>query len=104
MSGDETPEAGGAPLDQAEDRRLKRLGLRCWRRGTKEMDLLIGGYADRLIAEARAGRPDEAAIARLEALIELDDPPLYTWITGKAPADPVHAETIEAIRRTHGLA
>jgi antitoxin CptB len=59
--------------------RLKRLRLRAWRRGTREMDLVLGRYAD-----AELDRMDEAALDLFEALIACEDPELTDWVTGHA--------------------
>ena len=66
------------------DDRRKRLLFRCWHRGTREMDLILGRFAD---AEISAMRDDE--LAELERLIEVPDPDLYAAITGDKvlPAD-----------------
>jgi len=58
--------------------RRKRLRFRCWHRGTKELDLLLGPFADRHLD----GLTD-AQVGRLEDLIELPENDLYDWITGK---------------------
>ena len=63
-----------APGSGDRELRLRRLRLRCWRRGTKEMDMILGPFADAL-AEGRA----EADLDALEALIEENDQDLYRW-------------------------
>jgi antitoxin CptB len=64
------------------DDRRKRLLFRCWHRGTREMDLILGRFAD---AEIASLGDDE--VAQLEHLIEMPDPDLYAALTGdKAPA------------------
>src|SRR4030088_3572001 len=62
--------------DGLDDRR-KRLLFRCWHRGTREMDLILGRFADAEIA----GLSDDE-IARLECLIEVPDPDLYAALSG----------------------
>jgi antitoxin CptB len=62
------------------DDRRKRLLFRCWHRGTREMDLILGRFADTTIASLT---DDE--VAELEHLIELPDPDLYAALTGNAP-------------------
>ena len=57
--------------------RLKRLRFRAWHRGTKEADLLIGGFADRYAAGW-----DEGEIAWFEALLEEDDVDVMAWAIG----------------------
>ena len=62
------------------DKRRKRLRFQCWHRGTKELDLLLGGFADGHLATLSADQLD-----RLEALLEVPEPLLFDWITGQAP-------------------
>jgi len=79
------------------DDRRKRLLFRCWHRGTREMDLILGRFAD---AEISNMRDDE--LAELERLIEVPDPDLYAALTGDQPLGPEHAtalfERIKAFR------
>ncbi len=79
------------------DERRKRLLFRCWHRGTREMDLILGRFADAEIATLQ-----DEELATLERLIELPDPDLYAAITGDVPLPPEHAgalfERIKAIR------
>jgi antitoxin CptB len=65
------------------DDRRKRLLFRCWHRGTREMDLILGRFADAEIA----GLSDDE-LAELERLIELPDPGLYAALTGDKPLSP----------------
>lgn len=64
-----------APEGEATRKRLK---MRSWRRGTKEMDMILGPYAD----ERLAGM-DEAALEQFEALLDENDQDLYQWVTGQ---------------------
>jgi antitoxin CptB len=57
--------------------RRKRLRFRAWHRGTKEMDLLMGPFAD-----DRIERLDAAALAEFEALLSEPEPDVYGWIVG----------------------
>lgn len=57
--------------------RLKRLRFRAWHRGTKEADMLIGGFFDRF-----ASGWDDAEIAWFEALMEVDDVSIMAWAIG----------------------
>ena len=78
--------------------RLKRLRMRSWRRGTKEMDLILGAFADTRLADL-----DPAALSAYEALLEENDQDLYRWVSGvEAPPDD-HAPTIAALRRHHNF-
>ena len=61
--------------------RLRRLHFRAWHRGTKEADLLIGGFFDR---HSEAWSDDE--IAWYEALLEEQDVDIMAWAIGTAEA------------------
>lgn len=65
------------------DDRRKRLLFRCWHRGTREMDLLLGRFAD-----AEIPGLTDAELAELERLIEVPDPDLYAALTGNAERRP----------------
>ena len=58
----------------------KRLFYRAHHRGTKEMDLVLGGFA-----EARLGGYDADGLARFEAVLEETDADFLNWVTGQAP-------------------
>jgi antitoxin CptB len=60
--------------------RLKRLRFRAWHRGTKEADLLIGGFFD----AHRAGWNDDQ-IGWFEALMEEQDVDIMAWAIGSVP-------------------
>ena len=64
--------------------RLKRLKFRAWHRGTKEADLLIGGYFDLLSAGW-----DDAAIAWFEAPMNEEDVEIMGWAIGTIPVPPL---------------
>jgi antitoxin CptB len=79
--------------DGLDDRR-KRLLFRCWHRGTREMDLILGRFADAEIATLT-----DAELTDLELLIEVPDPDLYAALTGAIPAAAEHAGALfERIR------
>jgi antitoxin CptB len=59
------------------DPRRRRLLYRLWHRGTREMDLIMGRFADASVGELSA-----ADIAELERLADVPDPELYGWLTG----------------------
>ena len=60
--------------------RLKRLRFRAWHRGTREADLMIGGYFD---ARHASWSSDECAW--FEALLDEDDVDIMAWAIGTAP-------------------
>lgn len=64
----------------------KRLIFRSWHRGTKEMDLIMGSFADRYVPDF-----SEDELAQYDEILNCSDPDLYNWITGQeeAPANQV---------------
>lgn len=67
----------GAKLDQ-DEARLKRLRMRSWRRGMKEMDLILGPFAD-----SEMGNLTPAELDDYEALLNENDQDLYPWVTAR---------------------
>ena len=61
------------------DVRRRRVLFRAWHRGIREMDLIMGRFAD-----AEIGAMPEADLDDFERLIEVPDRDLYLWITGEA--------------------
>lgn len=60
--------------------RRRRILFRAWHRGIREMDLVMGRFAD---AEIATLSPDE--LDELERLMEIDDARLVRWVTGERP-------------------
>jgi len=69
--------SGTAPEETAEAR-LRRLRMRSWRRGTKEMDLVLGPFAD----DALASLTDDE-LALYDRLLSENDQDLYDWVSGR---------------------
>lgn len=79
--------------------RRRRALYRASHRGTKEMDWLLGRYA-----EARLPEMGEAELGRFERLLALPDPELQKWILDPATlADSDIAPDIALLRRFHDL-
>ncbi len=81
-----------ATTTETPENRLRRLRLRAWRRGTKEMDLILGPWAD-----AHLDGLPPATLDAFEALMEENDQDLYLWVTGNTPAPEPHAELLAVI-------
>jgi antitoxin CptB len=64
---------------ETEEARLKRMRMRSWRRGTKEMDLVLGPFADAHLAGL-----GEADLALYDALLEENDQDLMAWVFGQS--------------------
>ncbi len=62
--------------------RRRKLLFRAWRRGVREIDLIVGRFADAFIDKF-----DTPALDDFERLIEVPNAELYAWVTGdEAPA------------------
>ena len=76
------------------DIRLKRLCYRAWHRGTRELDLILGRFAD-----AHAESMSESELSAFEALLHAPDPDIYHWVVGGGePGDDIDAELIGKLR------
>ncbi len=76
------------------DARLRKLRFRAWRRGFREADLILGGFADRRLPGLTPAELDQ-----FEALLDQPDPDLYAWILGQACAPaPFDTELLASIR------
>ncbi len=63
------------------DVRRRKILFRAWHRGTREMDLLMGRFADAALAGM-----SEAELDEFERLIDVPDPDLFSWIMGEVDA------------------
>ncbi|GEO83318.1 MULTISPECIES: succinate dehydrogenase assembly factor 2 [Alphaproteobacteria] len=78
----------GLILSSAElDPRRRRILFRCWHRGIREMDLILGQFA-----EAEIAALDDADLDELERIMAEEDNDLVKYITGAAPV-PDHLKT-----------
>lgn len=71
---------GTTRSSQNLDPRRRRALFRAWHRGTREMDLLLGPFAD-----AHIERLSDHDLADFEVLMEASDGDLYAWIVGRTP-------------------
>ena len=75
--------------------RLKRLRFRAWHRGTREADLMIGGFLDRYGLDWSADEMDW-----FEAFLEEQDVDIMAWAMGVQPAPPAwEGAMMERLRR-----
>lgn len=62
------------------DTRRRKLLFRSWHRGMREMDLILGGFADTNIDKL-----SEEELDLYEALLDITDKELLSWIIGESP-------------------
>ena len=80
------------------DPRRRRALWRAWHRGTKEMDLVMGRFADSALPTL-----SEAELAEFERLIEVPDRDLFAWITGaEATPDNYDSALFQRFKAFHG--
>ena len=60
------------------DVRRRKILFRSWHRGLREMDLLMGQFAD-----SEIGKLSDGELADFEHLIEVPDRDLLAWLTGE---------------------
>ncbi|MBU3031683.1 succinate dehydrogenase assembly factor 2 [Paracoccus marinaquae] len=63
-------------MTETVETRLRRLRMRSWRRGMKEMDLILGHFADGALSGLSGDQLD-----MYEMLLSENDQDLYLWIT-----------------------
>ncbi|HET7359202.1 MAG TPA: succinate dehydrogenase assembly factor 2 [Rhodanobacteraceae bacterium] len=81
-----------------DDARIKRLRWRC-RRGTRELDALVGWWLEDAYPQA-----GEAQREAFDALLDVQDPDLWDWIVGSGSAPRADWQAIiDAIRARHRL-
>lgn len=80
------------PENEPHETRLRRLRMRSWRRGMKEMDLILGNFADTALRDLSL--PDLDAH---EALMDEPDQDLYAWISGAYPAPEIYKPALDRI-------
>jgi len=78
-----------------EERHWQKLQFRSWHRGTREMDLLLGPFAD-----AHLPAFDEAQLAAYEALLDCADEDIFGWISGAKPVpDARKGEVMDLLKK-----
>jgi len=79
-------------MTETAEARLKRMAMRSWRRGTKEMDLILGPWADAHLSGLAVEGLDV-----YDALLSENDQDLIQWVMGTAPAPERFAPLIQEI-------
>ncbi len=84
---------------ETPENRIKRLKMRSWRRGTKEMDMILGPYSDTEIVKLSG-----ETLELYEALLNENDQDLYVWMSRQSVPPVEHVEIIEVIQNFHKIA
>lgn len=76
------------------DERRRRIRFRAWRRGFREIDLILGAFADAHVHEL-----DDAGLSEFERLLDQPDQDVYEWIIGRAtPPQGMDGPLLQLIR------
>lgn len=65
------------------DVRRRRIRIRAWRRGLRELDILMGGFVD-----ARVDALSDSELSELEELLDLPDAEVLSWLAGGVTPPP----------------
>jgi antitoxin CptB len=89
------------PVDRTQsadvELRRRRLLFRCWHRGTQEIDLIFGSFADSVVS-----RLSPVQLDRFDALLDCDDTDLFDWVTGQRTPPPAHDhDLMRMLRASH---
>ena len=79
-------------MTETADARAKRQLMRSWRRGTKEMDLILGPWA-----EAHLAALTPADVVLYDQLLDENDQDLMQWVLGQTTAPAAIAPLIATI-------
>ena len=72
----------------------KRLLIRSWRRGTKELDLILGGFSTNNVSKLEMTELD-----LYERLLSNDDHVIYGWLFGKEESPKIFNNLIKQIQK-----
>ncbi|MEM6408719.1 MAG: succinate dehydrogenase assembly factor 2 [Pseudomonadota bacterium] len=78
--------------DEPRDIRERRLKLRSMRRGIKEMDLILGGFAEQGLSQL-----SDADLALYDEMLSENDHDMYAWASGQAKAPDRFAALMEHV-------
>ena len=70
------------------DARRRRLLFRCWHRGIREMDLVLGRFAD-----AQLKQLNETELDEVERWLDVPDQQIFAWVNGME-STPKEFETV----------
>jgi antitoxin CptB len=79
----EQPVTGTRISSEGLDERRRRLLFRSWHRGIREMDLVLGRFADAEIATLSDAELDE-----YETWLQVPDQQIFAWVNGAQPPPP----------------
>ena len=77
------------------DARRKRMLFRSWHRGMREMDMLLGKFAEQHLEGF-----SDIQLDRFEAILAEIDPDIYNWLSGREPIpDDLQNDVMEMLKK-----
>ena len=73
----------------------KRLSIRSWRRGTKELDLILGRFSDENLVKL-----DMSELDLFEQLLSNDDHLIYGWLFEKEESPKIFKSLVKLIQES----
>ncbi len=83
---------------EPRDVKIKRLKIRSWRRGIKEMDLILGGFADTGLADL-----SDADLLVYDRMLSENDHDLYLWASGQGTPPEEFAQLLRLAVKASGV-
>ncbi len=83
---------------ETPEHRLKRLKMRSGHRGIKEMDMILGAFADKGLSALSSAELDI-----YETMLAENDHDLYAWFSGRQAPPPEYEDLIGHIARMAGF-
>ena len=77
------------------DTARKRILIRSWRRGTKELDLILGKFSNNNVSKL-----EMAELDLYEQLLSNDDYVIYNWLFGKEEIPKIFSSLIKQIQKS----
>lgn len=81
-------------MNEIREIKLKRMRMRSWRRGTKEMDLILGGFSD-----FRLDNLSDSELSLYDKLLDENDNDLYSWCSGQLSAPSIYTSLLNRIMK-----
>lgn len=80
------------------DLRLRKLKFRLWHRGIREMDLVMGGFAD-----AELMNLGHEQLTEVERWLDIPDQQMFAWVNGsETPPPDLDTPLFRKLRTFHG--
>jgi len=73
----------------------KRLSIRSWRRGTKELDLILGQFSDKNLKELKISE-----LKLYEKFLSNDDHLIYNWLFEKEDSPRIFKSLVKQIKKS----